>query len=605
MSLGLFTGCSKDNGGEDSANTNQPPTTGSIAGVYSGAKLSAKLNGTNVTDGASIRLTKVDETTVSAILEGLIPEIETFTIPKLTFSVGTKATFYAKLVGEGTDNTVGIKVTVNGTVTDGVMVMNVMTQEIAGTPADTEPILGVYQGTMKIDLGGTPETSTQKIYLSAPTDGESTHMKLEVRDFAYGDLKLGDIVIDNVPVTKRGDNVYAFSAEDRQLTLSLGTVTVDLNGTVIDGTATIRITVDAGGLVVNVDFTGETTTPNTEAAVKSMSIEGAAALGTPEIDGTTITFTLDKDATGDQLKLAPVFELSEGATITPKSGTVVDFGQVAEAAGTTYTVKAENGTTTQAYTVKYKKSTSTLYTFDTWTTNEGVSGVTQDWQIFDIPETGWDSSNSAVTMLKTISYYPKENAFPISKTTDAVSSNAAKIVTSDTKGAKFSETLIIPRVTSGTMFLGKFELDARNPLNSTKFGILFDKQPLVFRFAYKYTPGEKFFDGSEVVNGVEVPGKTDECAINAILYEVSDESETLTGENINDPAKITAIASLADGSEKTSFTSQSITFTYLKPYVSDKLYKLAVVMASSSEGDHFKGAPGSTLIVDNVEIVSK
>ena len=42
-----------------------------------------------------------------------------------------------------------------------------------------------------------------------------------------------------------------------------------------------------------------------------------------------------------------------------------------------------------------------------------------------------------------------------------------------------------------------------------------------------------------------------------------------------------------------------------KVYDSTKEYKLAIVCSSSKEGDKFKGAANSTLIVDELEVVGE
>ena len=48
-------------------------------------------------------------------------------------------------------------------------------------------------------------------------------------------------------------------------------------------------------------------------------------------------------------------------------------------------------------------------------------------------------------------------------------------------------------------------------------------------------------------------------------------------------------------------------FEYLpeKSYDSTKEYKLAIICSSSKEGDKFKGAANSTLIVDELEVIGE
>ena len=66
--------------------------------------------------------------------------------------------------------------------------------------------------------------------------------------------------------------------------------------------------------------------------------------------------------------------------------------------------------------------------------------------------------------------------------------------------------------------------------------------------------------------------------------------------------KIVAIASV-DGKEQAEYTDFSVDFKFSKSFDPAKKYKLAIVCSSSKDGDLFKGAGGSTLIVDEFEVI--
>ncbi|MDR1666809.1 MAG: DUF5018 domain-containing protein [Bacteroidales bacterium] len=66
-----------------------------------------------------------------------------------------------------------------------------------------------------------------------------------------------------------------------------------------------------------------------------------------QISGTSITFTYPKATS--ETALAPVIEISPGATVTPASGTEQNLFA---ASGVNYTVTAEDGTTTKTYNAK-------------------------------------------------------------------------------------------------------------------------------------------------------------------------------------------------------------------------------------------------------------
>lgn len=160
------------------------------------------------------------------------------------------------------------------------------------------------------------------------------------------------------------------------------------------------------------------------------------------------------------------------------------------------------------------------------------------------------------------------------------------------------------------MFLGNFNTEHAmgNQLLCTEFGVPFYQKPTHFKGSYKYTPGSTYYrcDDPSKSNIVEVDDeKTDAPAINAILYEVNDYSESLTGMDILTSPKIVAIARAADNETHVTYKDFNVEFDYLQTYDASKKYKLAIVCSSSKDGDKFCGAPGSKLIVDEFEIVTE
>ena len=108
-----------------------------------------------------------------------------------------------------------------------------------------------------------------------------------------------------------------------------------------------------------------------------------------------------------------------------------------------------------------------------------------------------------------------------------------------------------------------------------------------------------------VNNIVEVKDRIDECAIQAVLYKVDTDDEVLTGFDINTSEKRVAVAALSDKTAKVDYTYFEIPFEFLKDYEEGAKYKLAIVCSSSKEGDLFKGAGGSTLILDELEVMGE
>ena len=81
----------------------------------------------------------------------------------------------------------------------------------------------------------------------------------------------------------------------------------------------------------------------------------------------------------------------------------------------------------------------------------------------------------------------------------------------------------------------------------------------------------------------------------------------LTGHDINSSDYRVATAKLEDGTAKAEYTYFDIPFTFLtgKAYETSKSYKLAIVCSSSKDGDSFMGAGGSTLILDELEVIGE
>lgn len=471
-------------------------------------------------------------------------------------------------------------------------------------PVEKE-LAGTYKGLLSILVNNQSlgDDAIQKIYISKSTFGDNL-LKLELKNFSFGPMSLGDINVDSCVVTKK-ENVYAFNGNTiLTLTEPIGTCPVSVTGTIENSKININIsvTVAALGQDVVAKFAGSKMTgnENTEAKILTYTFDNNLITEQPAIDEDNgeITFKVIDSATDEDLKaLVPTITISEKATITPESGVAQDFSNGKKV---TYTVVSEDGTV-KTYKVYIAGSQSVLrYTFEEWVTTDKGNYK------YDEPK-DLATSNAAAVYLKTVlgGYY-----FPITKDTD---NNAAKIITMDTKGKDMVVT-VVPAVTAGTLFTGSFKLNPTSPLKSTQFGLLYDKKPLSFKVSYKYTPGPLFYEtkiiGEKYPRTVEkilIEGEVDECSINAYLYEVASDAETLDGTNINTSEKVIMKASLPDGTAKDAYTDLTIPFeeTGNGTYDPSKQYKLAIVCSSSKEGDAYKGAPESTLWVNYLEVIGE
>ncbi len=470
-------------------------------------------------------------------------------------------------------------------------------------PVDEE-LAGTYKGTLEIELDGNTIASNLPKNVTIAKAGNNA-ISLELKNFSFMGLNLGTIKIENCALKQVGET-YAFTG-NQELTLAqpIDKCGVVVEGTIGNGKTKIDLDIDvtALGQKVEVEFNGTKLKgdENSEAKIISFVFENAPFVTEQPIineDNKTISFKVLESATNEDLAtLTPTIEISPKAVITPTSGVTQNFTQ-----NVTYTVIAEDGTEAN-YTVSIAgRQIAMKLSFDEWE-SVGSGNSKHDEPVEEFLAT----SASAASLLWLFGF----TDFPLYKEEeDVVAGGAAKLYTMNTSSKTSSW---VPAITSGSIFTGTFKLDLKDRLNSTKFGILYDQKPVHFRGWYKYTPGTTFIDGSTATKPEEVeerPELTDECSIMAVLYEAKDADGNeviLTGHDINTSEYRVAVAALANGGAQSEYTYFDIPFTYLegKTYEEGKEYKIAVICSSSKEGDLFKGAGGSTLWIDELEIIGE
>lgn len=471
-------------------------------------------------------------------------------------------------------------------------------------PIDEE-IAGTYKGTLDITLDEIPvgQDLPKNIIISKASN---TSINLELKDFTFQGMNLGTILIADCALTQNG-SAYAFTgSQDLNLT-GIGDcqVTVD-NSTITNGKAVVNLDIAVQQLGQNVKVVYEGSrlkgTESNAAQITSFVFdENVAAvdslvIGTPVIDeaAKTITFMVSDTMKAEYLKiLVPTIVVSEKAVVTPGSGVAQDFNSPVK-----YTVIAEDGTES-VYTASVSGSGS-VSEFENWG---------YDTELYSESEkihkpNGWATCNNAVALIKnmgTLAGITYTGEYPVRPTEDCYSGSKAIVMESvDTKGGNlFGQQ--IPKVTSGTAFMGTFNAFAalQDPMATTSFGVMYDKKPVEVTGYFKYTAGADFYNEK----GEKVDQK-DECALSAVLYEVEDEEETLNGSTIYTSDKIVASAMFTNGGTE-EYTPFSLKLNYVKEYDATKKYKLAVIFASSKEGAAYKAAVGSILYVDKVIIINE
>ncbi|PIB35056.1 hypothetical protein BFP72_06425 [Reichenbachiella sp. 5M10] len=137
------------------------------------------------------------------------------------------------------------------------------------------------------------------------------------------------------------------SALTPSFTLSAGATSDPASGTVVDFGSAVTYTVTAEDGTTTQDWVVTVTEAaelSQEAAILSFAL--TEQTGAAVIDATNHTVDVEVAIGTDVSALTPSFTLSAGATSDPASGTAVGFGSAV-----TYTVTAEDGTTTQDWVV--------------------------------------------------------------------------------------------------------------------------------------------------------------------------------------------------------------------------------------------------------------
>lgn len=195
--------------------------------------------------------------------------------------------------------------------------------------------------------------------------------------------------------------------------------------------------------------------------------------------------------------------------------------------------------------------------------------------------------------------------YPTRQTTHGYKGKAVKLVTSSTGSLG---AMVGMHIAAGSLFVGTFESASalKAPRKATRFGFQFYKRPLSLRGYYKYKAGEVYTEGGKPKNGMK-----DRCDIYAVMYEAENNSFTLDGDNVFTSDKLVMKAQIAPESivESDEWTMFDLLFESVggrnidAENLKDGKYKISIVLSSSADGAYFKGAVGSTLYVDEMELI--
>lgn len=313
----------------------------------------------------------------------------------------------------------------------------------------------------------------------------------------------------------------------------------------------------------------------------------------PIITNTSVEFRVKSNV--DISKQAPIFKLSPNATIDPLSGTTHNY-----TTSQTAIVTAQDSRWKKKYTISFNiDELSTTYYFN----NAELVDKDRYYQFYTIGSTGnkvydWASGNSGYV---TVAGNKPPSEYPTTVAEGKTGGYAAKMQTVYT--SDFAALTGNP-IAAGNLFLGSFKTNLFNTLKSTKMGLPYSGPlPKSVRAYYKYKAGKEVRNQNFEI----VPGKKDSFDIYAILFESRAKDNFLYGDHdFKDPRNI-AIARVPASDRLETENWREINFPFEmvpgKTFDPNKEYVLAIVMSSSIDGALFTGAIGSTLIVDDIELI--
>ena len=269
-----------------------------------------------------------------------------------------------------------------------------------------------------------------------------------------------------------------------------------------------------------------------------------------------------------------------------------------------YTVTAENGNS-RNYSVQIDTVIPKKYSFEIWSYNNG-------YYIPSGPNSRWTSGNAGISIALGILGIDNKNPenYPTKKT--AKGYNGSNGVLMETIRGGRVAIKDVP-LFSGNFILGNFNRGKamEDELAATEIGKIYFGKPKSIKGYYKYKEGPGDFER----NGVPEPGTIDSCSMNVRFYQSDSPSSgrdtILTVRDMDTSSLVIASASKIDCSETKDDEGDSDgfhPFELLLEYTGEHLkdnhrYKLGMTFAASKYGDSYSGKIGSTLIVDEIEII--
>jgi hypothetical protein len=279
------------------------------------------------------------------------------------------------------------------------------------------------------------------------------------------------------------------------------------------------------------------------------------------------------------LTLHAELTISKGAKTSLKNGGEIIFNNSDEVYS--FDIESEDGNLVSwEITLIHKQLQNS--NFENWIDNKGLNGEFYK-EIGSSVETSiWSTANMGTS---TYSIYGTQPIIANNNTLVQIRTDSVKTLP----------------LTAATLFTGTFNLSGAianpsDPKKATIFGTPFPFSPKAFKVRYKYAAGNWYKqatlkNSNNIFGGFDEEGISgeDQCAIYAIL-------ENRNGDSVTEIAK----AELYSNSTTDELIETTITFNYTSQLTPTHI---TVVFSSSKDGDLWRGAVGSTLVIDDLEFI--
>jgi len=300
-----------------------------------------------------------------------------------------------------------------------------------------------------------------------------------------------------------------------------------------------------------------------------------------EENGMVYVFSsLDFSESAFPLTLVPEIVVSDGATVSPASGSPVTFAD--PEAFKKFTVTSENGANTVEYIVTIRDRQLPNAGFENWFQEIGMNSKPFQQPGKYAETTIWATANMGTSIYSIYGTSPVPDG----------DNTLVKIET--------VETVAIPLV-AGALYVGKFDLDGAiadptNPVAAALLGLPFYGKPTAVQLQYTYQPGAQMIqaelkDPGNLFGGFDITNidGTDKFGIEIVL-------EKRVGETVTEIAR----KNFQSDQVVNELTTLKLDLDY---FSNDNPTHMYISFSPSFDGGTFKGAVGSTLIIDNIELL--